>query len=1269
MLDRIAERDARRWVRRALAGLLAVVAFVALAVLVLLHSLDRPWLKRRLQGLALTSAGLELDYRALRVDLFSGAELDGLVLRSPTELRPFAADLVRVGRVAARWSPRSLLFGDGPVLSRVALSDIELNVVVDEHGRTSFDALSPSAARSEQRAAVPLSRRASELFATAPPIGALEVDRVTLALIRTARRKVLDRTELGGVSLMLATSSPKPPARGWRARAGLGSRASPLSLELSRTGSDGERSAARARFWLAIDATSSGLSTVLDLRMIEQTLVASVSADHWLHAEAKLRFDPRAGRTELTLDHAEAGDGAVAADASLELSDAGDAIVRRARGDIDLARLLRWCPPGLVPASAERARLRFLADSLAAGPTPRSWSGGALDIEAELSNVALSASSSPLRVGEATLSLHAQPAQSGAIAGRGSVRLAGTRLAWSADSLAADNVGADFDGRRGADGVIDGHAELRFGRIERGGALSLVARDGRVALRVRGLRPAPDAPIATRGDVTVSLDLKSLDARFDTARARFDALALRAHTTLEGHEPYAAELEARASGLSVTTHDGDLVANAPASFETKIRDVEPDIVHPVATRAKVYAAIRLGELRAAIDAAKKADSIDFVLSANATSLKAARPLLPAALIDDVPWERIAVALRSSGSVEHLRSSSPVLAEKTELEIQRPAFKNIAARSLALRLESQGTAIQHEASVDLRARALAVAGGSPSDDHVALSASVDRTRPALQLELSTDGRATTKLSGSLSFDASRHALAYAIEGKLAGLAALAPLAASVHVLDTFDLSRLEIGLTSSGTLLGVIAAVSSDGSIALEPSPARSAAIEGTADLRVTHLRWGRGDAAIVAPGLAWHGDMHTSNGRRTLESRLQIGTLHLDLGSDDVELNGIDDQLSAAFIGNLIDPEIELTQRLAVRAVEQALVPEYPLGDVAFELTAERSPDGVVHISKMNVSNGSAGTALAVTGNVDLAEGRRTLSVTAALKQDLARLSTIPERFKGRGKIAIEANVTSPDFAHYHIRAAVKGQNVSLTLARAGVEVETANGEVPITVAVEVGRNGLLFAHSKRWNPYSMLRFADQHPLLSRSGFLSIARLKTPFASIAPLVGNLEIEQNVVSLRQFEMGVRGGSITGQCGIDWNGPRSTLELHVRANGVQSSHGEPFDGNIAVAISAADRTIDGRAEILRIGERHLLDLLDLQDPLHADAAMNRIRTALGFGYPKSVRLVFDHGFASAHLELGGLAKLVSISELRGIPMGPIVDRMLAPMLEAPYMKEMP
>jgi hypothetical protein len=363
-----------------------------------------------------------------------------------------------------------------------------------------------------------------------------------------------------------------------------------------------------------------------------------------------------------------------------------------------------------------------------------------------------------------------------------------------------------------------------------------------------------------------------------------------------------------------------------------------------------------------------------------------------------------------------------------------------------------------------------------------------------------------------------------------------------------------------------------------------------------------------------------------------------------------------------MDPGTALTQRTVLRTVEQDYVPEYPLGDLALFVAAERHPDGVIRIVDLKLANGAGGTTLGVTGNVDLGDGRRTLSVTTDVGQDLARLTRAPERFSGRGQLAVEANLTSPDFALFRVRAALKAKDVFLDLPSAKSSLEAANGEVPITVALEVGKDGVALRADEKRSPYSMLRFADQHPLLSRSGFLSVGSLKTPLVTIAPLVGNLAIEQNVVSLRQFEMGVRGGSITGQCGLNWDGPKSTLELHVRASAVQSSHGEPFDGNIAVVIAAGDRTVEGRAEILRIGERHLLDLLDMQDPLHTDKAMNRIRTALTVGYPDRLRLVFDHGFASARLELGGLARLISIGELRGIPMGPLVDRFVAPLLDS-------
>ena len=1259
----------RRRVLGALAVSVALALLVATGVFALLHSVERPWVKRRVQGLARTLAGVEIDYRAARVEVFSGAAIEELVVRSPPGVRSFAPDLVRVGRVDAHWSLGSIILGRGPAIERLEVSDVALTVVIDEQGKTSFDALGSGATPAPPTPSVPLSRRAAKLLATAPPVAALHVDRVTLAVVRTEHGDVSERSELTGISLDLTTRSAEPEARGWRVTIGLGTMAKPLELELARIRGEAPPGDARARFSMTLDATSSAVRIALDLRMIEQTFAAKVSGDHWLHADANMRFDATAGRTEVSLDRAEAGDGAATAEASIEVPDAGDATVRHAGLDVDLGRLLRWLPRDMAPIAVERARVHVQVDSLALGPVPHLSEGGALAVDGDLSNVTMSAPYSPLRIGAAELRLHAQPAADGAVEAQASLKLAGTKLSSGADGVAVDDVAVDFDGQQRQDGSLAGRAALHFARAEDMGASSIVARDGALDLRVEALHVHSEDPSTTRGDVALSVTLGSLDVRSQGTRAMIDGLTARVHTALEGHAPYAAELKMPMSRLRVIRPDGTCVTDGPALFEVEAHGVQPVAAQPAASRGVVHAVVDLGDNRASLDATKDVDAADFAVRLSAKSLKAIRPLLSPTMASKVPWDRMAMVVRTQGRIERMSGGDPSVRQTTEIEVERPAFENVAARSISLTLKSRGTAVKHEADLELRAHALAFGGGLPSDDRVTLAATVDREHPSLQLQVATEGLATSKLSGSLSFDGSRRELLYRMEGHLAALGPLAPFAARVHGIEAFDLSQLEVDFSTRGAVMGAVAGVSPNGTVNMEPSFMRTAGVEGSTDLHVAHFRWIKGDTAIVTPTLTWHGDMHASGPRRTLVSHVEMAALHIDLGSRDVDLHGIADDASAAVIGNLAEPELELVQRFSVHSVEQTLLPEYPMGDIAFSLSAERSPEGVVHISDMKVANVLGGTALDVTGNLDLSEGRRTLSVTALLTQDLARLSTIPDRFKGSGQMSVEANVTSPDVTVYHVRAAVKGTEVSAKLPRAGIEVDAANGEVPITVVLDVGDGGVELRRSENRSPYSMLRFADQHPLLSRSGFLSIARLKTPFVSIAPLVGNLEVEQNVISLRQFEMGVRGGTITGQCGVDWDGLKSTLELHVRANGVQSSHGEPFDGNIAVAISLADRTIDGRAEILRIGERHLLDLLDLQDPLHVDPAMNRIRGALRFGYPDNLRLVFDHGFASAHLELGGLARLVSIGELRGIPMGPIVDRMIAHMLETPDAKETP
>jgi translocation and assembly module TamB len=1276
--DRVVTKQRWRWPRRWAACLLGLITCGSLGLFVLLHALDQPWVKRRLQLWVRTSAGVEVDYRAAQIAILSGASVEGLVVRSPAQVGRFARDLLRIDRVKAQWSLATLLSGRRPVFERVIASQVALFCVVDEHGRTSFDALSEAGPTSAPEPAVPLSQLARLWLGTAPPLRQLAVDHITLTLIRTAHGQAFDRWELQGGAIALAASALEPAKPGWLASAGLGSPAKPLALLLSRAVPGAATSAARAQLWLTLEATSSALHAAIDVRMLEQSFATRVSARHWLHAQASALFDPAAARTEISIDHAQAGDAAAVAQVSLEIPDAGYPIVQRADGELDLAQLLGWLPAGLIPVSAEHARARWHIDSLRLGPVVRLSKGSAVSLDANLANVTWGAPGTRLGLGTGELSLRATPTPNAGIDAQGALHLTGLRLAANAGELVANDVALDVNGAQAADGAVEGHASADFTRVEHTAAASsprdhrtsLAARDGHIELHVHALHANAAEPLSTRADVGVSAKLGTLELRSPTQeRVLAEGLTLRAHTALSGHPPYVAEFDAQAVRLAATGADGRALTNASAKLAIAARDVQPDVTDPTASRGVVHATLHLGELRASVDATKTRDQLAYAARLTANSLQVLRPFLSPALRDAADWDRMALRVRSSGRMEQLRAAAPALRTTTDIELQRPVFGEVAADSLSLTVKSQGNALLPQLDLDLRTEGLAIAGGAARDDHLALSASLNRQRTSLEFQLAAEGRATANVAAALAFDASKRGLSYRIDGDIADLGPLAPLTAKSRALAGFDLSLLKAALSARGTLFGCVAAVEHDGTITFEPNPLRTAMLEGTAELRVAHFRWAKAATAIAAPLLVWHGVMHAQGERRTLDSRVDAGTLRLAFANKELELNGIEDETSAVILGNLANPDIELSQRLAVRAVEQAVVPEYPLGKLSIALSAERNPEGVVHISQLTAANGAAGTELAVSGNFDASEGHRTLSVTTSLAQDLTLISTIPERFKGRGKLTVEANVTSPDLALYRIRATVKADNVSVKLSRAGVELESANGEVPIMLELGLGGAGVHFERSDKRNPYSMLRFADQHPLLTRNGFLSIQRLKTPFVAIAPLVGNLAIDQNVVSLSQFEMGVRGGSITGQCGLDWEGPNSSIELHVRASGVQSTHGEPFDGNIAVAISAADRTIDGRAEILRIGERHLLDLLDLQDPLHVDSALNRIRSALDFGYPDSMRLVFDHGFASAHLELGGLARLVSIGELRGIPMGPIVDKLLAPILDGLDTKEAP
>ena len=606
------------------------------------------------------------------------------------------------------------------------------------------------------------------------------------------------------------------------------------------------------------------------------------------------------------------------------------------------------------------------------------------------------------------------------------------------------------------------------------------------------------------------------------------------------------------------------------------------------------------------------------------------------------------------------SSTLEVRHATEIQLGKPGFHDhataLSADELSLSLRSSGTAQRHSGDAELKLRKLIIGATAVGDGHAALTFALDATQPSLTLKLAADGQAgpSGTLAAHLAFERARRVVSYDLDGKLAKLALLAPLFAKSGV----DPTQLEVALSAKGTLGGVVRDFSSDGTLKLEPQPLITFAPDAKMQIAAHKLIWSLHDRELDVPDLAWRVELHTTAAnRRTAHSELAIGQLELDAGEHELDLSGVKQILDATLTGDLARGELELKQQLSVRALSQDFAPNYPVGDLELALEAKRDLDGLVRVTRLALDNRAGGTVLSLRGALDMVDERRRLALRGDLSQDLSKLWKDARVFTGSGTAALSLRVSSTNLKVFRALASIKVSGVNLQLPRAGVSLQSVDGEIPLGADVAVGAHGVTMLRDADINPYSELRFADQHPLLSQRSYLSIARVETPVVSIAPLAGNLKIQQNIISLSQLEMGIRGGRVTGQCVLDYDGGDSTLQAHVRASGVQSSHGEPFDGNAAMVFSARDRSLDGRADILRIGRRHLYDLLDVQDPHRADASINRIRRGLSLGYPDRVRLSFDRGFASIKVTFGGLARLISIDEIRGIPIGPLIDKFLA------------
>lgn len=1233
-----------RWALRAAAVLAAVlVAGVAL----ILGELDHPWIKLRVRAVVRSAAGVDLDYAAVRFHPLSGLDVEGLRLLSPTPFRGVAPDLARIGHLQIAWSLSSLV-GGGPPIQRAAIEDVAVTIVEGEDGQTSIDALSPTSGALPASPPAKKHRPLRELFRTSLPFRELALSKASLILLRLGEAGlVLDRWTLSGLAARLETRRDGSASL---IEVQAGTPAAPLDLLVVREGAAVAYGSARLDLWLRGQASPSGATAAFDLRLREQAISPPVPVSEIVYLQATAAFDEPRTTMEVSVDELRVADKAVTLDGKLSVPDppGSSFVVREANGAVDLDRLLRAIPPGLVPLVA-RGTVHWRAQELELGSTPRLLGGGNLAGEAELADVKLNLAHGSVSLRSARWRLQAGGSSTGPTA-KTSLELRGLAFAIPGRKATADGIDVLVQGAEASNGAWSGAAHFALESIELPGSAGIAAHRVRTSASVQQLRWDPASPFFATGEVDVASDIATLEARAPSGRASASDLHVRLRVPLARSATAAGQGEVSVRKLRLFDEDGRLLASIPARAELSLANVvlRPD--EPALSRATVHGLVRVGQLDANLDATARDGDIDFDFGARAEQLPLPSQLGGAggeSLQEAAP---ITFSLKAVGHLQGLASQDPDLRQEAELRMQGPALRRLSSRTATLVLRSRGTLSRHHVDLDLTLEPLQEAASW----HAVLSADAARFPPALAFQLVTDGGPEASIAGSVELDRGRRLLRCDLDGQLSRLGSLRSLFSRFPVLGGLRLSQLELALAAHLTTPAF--ASNSDASADLLPVSQLAAGLEGTIRLQGRGLRWQSLDRELSAPSLTLDMDVRKAGSQRQVACTLEADQIELFSGQRKVQAAGLAARASAAFASGL-DANVDFALELSLRSLLQDYG-AYPVANLVLTMKARHTADGVIRISELRLDNPAAGTSLALQGGLDAGFERRRLSVRGTLQQDLGRVWTDLETFEGRGQLGVTFRVGSSDLAVFRTIADLRLADVHLRLPHAGVAVEAVDGEIPVSADVVVEDHGVTLLRSSDSNPFSQQRFADQHPLLSRSSFLYVGSISSPAATIAPLVGNLKVEQNVFSLDHVEMGYRGGRVSGECALRWDGAASTLRLHARAAGVRSSHGEPFDGNAALLVSAGGHSIDGRIEILRIGSHHLLDLLDLQDPLRADPSTNRIRYALSFGYPDHARVQFDHGFASLRVAFGGLARLFSVDELRGIPTGPLIDRALAP-----------
>jgi len=597
------------------------------------------------------------------------------------------------------------------------------------------------------------------------------------------------------------------------------------------------------------------------------------------------------------------------------------------------------------------------------------------------------------------------------------------------------------------------------------------------------------------------------------------------------------------------------------------------------------------------------------------------------------------------------------------------------------LASKAAPDRYQLELDARGSALAVAGqrlppltaglraqAAPNDGDLTLSATLAGTRGG---SLALDARAR--------FDRALELLRYDVSLSARQLEAFAEAAARLDQRAAqLKLAGAQLRASAHGELTGVLQR-GSQGWPELAPRPSSTARGKQSAKLELEGLDYRGPDRSLRIPRLALLLDATSGEGGGGKASaRVSVPALEIDGGGSSLRLSGLEQALVASFERAPDQGMVEVDASLALASAAQSMLPGVPVRDLRLSSHIQIDRLRSIFLRQLALDNPASGSSLRAAGTLELLSratsadadtlaGREALFFEGRLAQRLEPLQHLGLASRASGTLAVPFRLESGGLLGYRLIGALEADQVTWVSESGALAVEGLAGTVPVVEEFALLESGPVISDGPRTSPLSDTRFFDVHPFLSGNDYITADSLRIgTLQPLGPIAANVRIDRSDFLVDQLQAGYQGGQIVGQVRVAYRDNDPIVRMRLNATGIRSGKSRKvLDANAALTFVPRALTLDGKVQIVRASREHLDDILDVLDPFHESANANRVRRGLSLGYPKFVRFQLHDGAIDTKVELGGLAELVRIDEIKAVPLGPILQKYVAPTLNV-YLK---